>query len=175
MAHFEKEYIVKEVSDSFKNAEGLIVSNFEKISAVEIDSLRRKLEKNSAELIVTKNTLLKRALTLVDLSDVSQFLDGITGITVYHDDPVSAAKTLYDFSKDHATFKVRGGVIEGTLLNDQKTKELSELPSKDVLRATVVMRMKSPITGLVNVLAGSIRGFVTVLQKISDQKAEKTE
>ncbi|MFH1460287.1 MAG: 50S ribosomal protein L10 [Candidatus Omnitrophota bacterium] len=173
MAHLEKKYIVKEVSDYFKKSSGLIVANFNKISVVAMDSLRRKLEKNSAKLIVTKNTLIKRALNKAKLDDAAQFVDRATGVAVYQEDPVTVTKTLFDFSKDHEEFKIRGGIVEGTLIDEVKTRELSELPSKDVLIATVVMRMKSPINGLVNVLAGPVRGLVIALNQINKQKSQK--
>ncbi len=174
MAHIEKEYIVKEVSECLKDAAGLMVANFDKLNVVDINSLRRKLEKKSTRLIVTKNTLLKKALAEVSYDGAAQLVEGTTGLAVYKDDPVGAAKTLFDFSKEHATFKVRGGMVEGELIDEERARELSSLPSKDVLLATVLMRMKSPITGLVNVLSGSIRGLVNVLNQISENK-EKTQ
>ena len=174
MAHLEKQYIVKEVSDCFKKSAGLLVANFNKLKVVEIDYLRRKLEKNSTRLIVTKNTLLKKAFSEVNLDAVSEFVEGETGVAVYHDDPVAVAKALFDFSKDHETFRIRGGVVEGEFIDSERAKELSALPSKHVLIATVIMRMKSPITGFVNVLSGPIRSLVNVLNQISEKK-EKTE
>lgn len=174
MAHLEKQYIVKEVSDCLKNSAGLLVANFENLNVVDIDSLRRKLERNSTRLIVTKNTLLKRALAEVNLSEATKFIEGTTGIAVYQEDPVAAAKALFDFSKEHETFKIRGGILEGEFIDAKKAKELAVLPSREVLLATVLMRMKSPITGFVNVLSGSLRGLVNVLNQISKNKS-KTE
>jgi large subunit ribosomal protein L10 len=170
MAHLEKEYIVKEITTLFRNSSGLIVTNFDKMGVVDIDSLRRKLEKNSAVLVVTKNTLIKKALEELKWGDVRQYVKGSTGVAVYQDDPISVAKTLFDFSKDHDNFKVRGGLVQGEVVNEQKTKELSALPSKNVLLATVCNRIKSPITGFVNVLSGPIRGLVNVLNQISEKK-----
>ncbi|MCG2711715.1 MAG: 50S ribosomal protein L10 [Candidatus Omnitrophica bacterium] len=174
MAHVEKKYIVKQVSECLKNASGLMVANFNKLKVVDIDSLRRKLEKKSTRLIVTKNAFLKKALADVSYAGLTKFIEGTTGLAVYKDDPVGVAKTLFEFSKNHVTFKVRGGMVEGELIDEARARELSALPSKEVLLATVVMRMKSPITGLVNVLSGPIRGLVNVLNQISENK-EKTQ
>ncbi len=173
MAHVEKEYIVKEVTECLKNASGLMVANFDKLKVVDIDSLRRKLEKKSTRLIVTKNTLLKKVLAEVSLEGAVKFVEGTTGIAVYEDDPVGAAKTLFDFSKDHKSFRVRGGMVEGELIDGARAKELAALPSKEVLLATVLMAMKSPITGFVNVLSGSIRGLVNVIKQISENKEKE--
>jgi len=174
MAHLEKQYIVKEVSDCLKNSAGILVANFNNLKVVDIDSLRRKLEKKSTRLIVTKNTLLKRAFAELNLNKAAEFIEGTTGVAVYQEDPVAAAKALFDFSKDHEAFKIRGGILEGELIDGEKARELSALPNRETLLATVVMRMKSPITGFVNVLSGSLRGLVSVLDQISKNKS-KTE
>ena len=174
MAHIEKEYIVKEVSECLRNSSGLMVANFDKLKVIDIDSLRRQLEKKSTKLIVTKNTLLKRALAEASYEGAVKFIEGTTGLAVYEDDPVGAAKALFDFSKNHETFKVRGGMVEGELIDEARAQELSALPSKEVLLATVLMRMKSPITGFVNVLSGPMRGLVNVIKQISENK-EKSQ
>ena len=174
MARIEKKYMVEEVKNCFENASGVIVTNFDKLKVVDIDELRRKLEKKSSRLIVSKNTLLKRALAETKLEDVTRFLEGTTGVAVYENDPVAVAKTLYDFSKDHETFRVRGGMVDGELVSEEGTKRLSELPCKDVLRAMVVNRLQSPIAGLVNVLSGTMRGLVGALDQIRKQKEDKS-
>ncbi|MBI4845730.1 MAG: 50S ribosomal protein L10 [Candidatus Omnitrophica bacterium] len=174
MAHIEKNYMVKQINQHLKDASGLIVANFENLKAVEINALRRKLEKNSSRLFLTKNTLLRRVFSEFKCEEISKYLQGKSGVAICRKDPVSVAKTLFDFSKEHETFKVRGGVVDGEFINESKTKELSELPSKDILRATVLMRMKSPISGLVNVLNGSIRGLVVALNQINKQKEGKS-
>ncbi len=172
MAHFEKESMVKELSGYFKNSPGLIVANFAKVNVVEINALRRKLAKDSVRLIVAKNRLFRLALAQVNLEEATQYLAGTTGIALYEKDPVAVAKTLFEFSKDHQSFRIRGGIVDGKLLSEDRAKELSQLPNKNTLRAMVLMRMKSPITGLVNVLSGSLRGLIVVLDKISKQKEE---
>jgi len=174
MAHFEKECMVKELSKNFKDSSGLIVTNFDKRSVVDIDILRRDLEKHSSKLIVSKNTLLKLALTNVELADAGQYIDKATAIAIYKEDPVAVTKALFNFSKDHKNFKIRGGYVEGKLVSPEQAKELSELPGKDQLRAMVANRLQSPISGFVNVLAGTIRGLIVSLDQIKKQKEEQT-
>jgi len=171
MAHAEKIFMMEKVRDQMKKATGLMVTSFTGLDVVALNSLRRKLEKGSARFIVTKNTLLKRALKEAKKNDAVQFLSGMSGVAVCEQDSVTMAKTLFAFAKDHESFTVRGGIIDGEVLVAAQAKELSQLPSREVLLATVLMRMKSPITGLVNVLAGSMRGMVVVLDKIRQQKA----
>lgn len=171
MAHITKEYILKQLRGYFKNSSGFIITNFSKLDVVAMDSLRRKLEKNSSRFLVTKNSLFKIALSELKMDQAVPFLEGTTGIAIYKDDPVAAAKTLFEFSRSNENLKIRGAIVNGQILDAEKIKEFSNLPGKEVMRVNVVMRIKSPLTGLVNVLAGPMRSLVTVLNQISKKKA----
>ncbi len=175
MAHFEKQLMVKEVREKLKDSSGVILSNFQRLSVVEMDELRRNLEKGSSRFIVSKNSLLKRALAEVGMEQAGEYLDGKTGLAVYQGDPVTVAKTLIDFSKEHENFRVRGGFVEGEFVPEGRTRALSELPSRDALYAMVVRGMAAPLSGLVNVLSGSIRGLVTAIDQIRKQKEEQVD
>jgi len=47
---------------------------------------------------------------------------------------------------------------------------LSELPSRQELYTKMVGSLKAPISRIVNVLAGNLRGLVCVLKAIGDKK-----
>jgi large subunit ribosomal protein L10 len=60
--------------------------------------------------------------------------------------------------------------MEGKFLDESKVKQLSELPSKDELRAQVVGTIAAPLYGLVNVMQGNLRNLVYALEAIRKQK-----
>ena len=63
-------------------------------------------------------------------------------------------------------------MLGNSVLDADGAQALADLPGRDELRAQLVGTLQSPITGLVNVLAGTIRGFVTVLKARADQLDE---
>ena len=112
--------------------------------------------------------LAKIALDADELEYNPEFLAGPTAIGMSFEDPVTAAKLLNGFAKDHEMLKLRGAILEGKLLDVDGVKALAELPSREELLARVVGTMQAPISGMVNVLAGTIRGLVTVLERIKE-------
>jgi large subunit ribosomal protein L10 len=64
-------------------------------------------------------------------------------------------------------------VLEGKFIDRSQVEALSKLPSRLQLLAKMVGSMKSPITGMVTVLSGNMRGFVQVLSQVRLEKAEK--
>ena len=100
-----------------------------------------------------------------------------TGPNIYalcYDDPVAVAKVLKEYATDKTqkAFLLKGGLLDKTLLDLNQLYALADLPSKDVLRGQVVRTIAAPISGLVNVLSGTMRGLVTCLAQIRDKKEE---
>ena len=66
--------------------------------------------------------------------------------------------------------KVLAGLLDGQLMSVEQVKALAKLPSKKELIGQLVGTLGAPISGFVNVLAGNLRGLVTVLGAIKDAK-----
>jgi len=65
---------------------------------------------------------------------------------------------------------VKSGIVEGDYVGIEKLEELSKLPSKEELILMLLRAMKSPITGIVNVLNGNIVKFIRVLNEVKKEK-----
>lgn len=65
---------------------------------------------------------------------------------------------------------IKAGFVEGKVINVEEVKALASLPSREVLIAKVLGSMQAPISGVVNVLQGTIRNAVYVLDAIRAQK-----
>ena len=74
--------------------------------------------------------------------------------------------------KTQKAFILKGGLLESQQLNLAQLMALAELPSKEVLRGQVVRTIAAPLSGLVNVLSGTMRNLVTCLAQIRDKKEE---
>ena len=112
---------------------------------------------------VSKNTLMARALTEVGMAAPESLLTGPTAVTFCFGELAAPAKMLGKWAKDSKILVVRGGIIGQSVFDEAGVQALSELPSRDQLRAQVVGTLQSPMSGLVNVLAGPMRGFLNVL------------
>ena len=101
-------------------------------------------------------------------------LKGTTSIALCQGDPVAAAKVVSEFSKKLAAqekFTVKAGFVDGKVIDAAGVKALADLPSKEVLVATVLGTLIAPVRGLATVLDANISGLARVVQAIADQKA----
>jgi len=175
MLRKDKEAVVAEAVELLAAAESLFVSDYRGLSVAELTELRVKLRQNGARVKVLKNTLTRRAAAAVQRDDIVPLLSGPTAITFCGDDPVGPAKALVDFARTHPGFAVRGGLLQGSPIDESSIRALSALPPRDVLLGQVVGTLAAPMTGLVTVLQGTISGLARALQQVADQKAAAGE
>jgi large subunit ribosomal protein L10 len=80
-------------------------------------------------------------------------------------DATQAVKALSDYIRaTKSILSIKGGFLADRVLSAKDLEILARLPSREVLISRVIGGMQSPIYGLVNVLAGPIRGIMGVLQ-----------
>ena len=145
----EKQAIVEALADRIQKAEAGILVDFKGITVSEDTELRTELRKEDVEYTVVKNTLTRKALDQLGMSELDSVLSGTTSLATTVNDPIAPFRVLSDFSKKLGDrFNIKAAFLEGKILNEAEIAEMSELPSKDALYAKVLGTMIAPITGL---------------------------
>jgi large subunit ribosomal protein L10 len=171
MAKKEKEIIVQQLAEKIKNNNGVVLTEYQGLTVAEITELRAKLRTQNCEYRVIKNTLSRRALKEIGLEEFEKYFEGPTAIAFEKGDPVGPAKTLFDFSKEHAKLKLKAGLLGKKILNTDDLKSLASLPSREVLIGKMLGTMQAPMYNLVNVLQATPRNLVYVLEAIRKQRS----
>jgi large subunit ribosomal protein L10 len=171
VARPEKEAVVKELTDKFTSAKSLVITDYLGLNVAEMTELRSKLREAGVEFKVVKNTLATIAANDVEMEEMTEYFSGPTAIAFGEDDAVSPAKVLVEFAKDHEVLEIKAGLLNGEIISKEKVESLAEIPSREELLAKAFASMKAPLSGLVNVLQGNIRGLVQVLNQIKEEKA----
>lgn len=165
----EKAQVVAEIKEKFQGATGVVIADYRGLTVAQVTQLRSQLREAGVEYRVLKNTLVRRAAHEVGIEGLDPFLEGPTAVA-FSADPVAPAKVLADFAKTAKTFAIKGGVVEGKVVDANGVKALAELPSREVLLAQVVRGMQAPLVGMVNVLQGPIRKMGYALEEVRKLK-----
>lgn len=169
MAKQEKIDAVGEIKERIEASQIVVMTKYIGMNAAQATQLRAKLRAASVKFKVYKNTLAKRALDELNLSDAAQFLDGPIA-WAFSDDPVTPAKVLADFGKEVPVVQMSGGILEGNVVTLEQLKALADLPPRDALLAQVVGTIAAPLRNFVGVLNAVPRNLVNVLDQIRKQK-----
>jgi len=149
-----------------------VATGFQGLTAGEATDLRKRLRQAQVQFTVFKNTLVRLALNELGLSDATRFLEGPTA-WAFSRDPYVVAKVLREYSKEVDKVAMRGGVLDGRVINAAQLEALATLPPRDVLLSQVVGCLALPIRNLLGVLSAPCRNLVHVLDQIRKQTEEK--
>jgi len=169
----KKREIVDSLSEKLKSSCAGVLVDYKGINVEDDTKLRKALRESGVEYLVTKNTLIKRAVENVGLEDLTSVLKGTTALAISKDDYVAASKILCEFAKDHDFFKVKSGYIDGKVIAKEEVLRLSKLPSREVLVSQVLRGLNGPITGLATALSGIMKGLVVALNAIAEKKEKE--
>ena len=145
----EKQAIVEALAERIKNAGAGVLVDYKGITVAEDTALRTELRKDGVEYTVVKNTLTRKALDKLGMSDLDHVLNGTTSLATAENDPIAPFRIINDYSKKLGDrFNIKAAFMEGKVLSESEIAEMAELPSKDALYAKVLGTMIAPITGL---------------------------
>lgn len=146
---------VAELQEKFGRATCVYVADYRGIAVGSVDQLRRRVHREGGgayEYRVTKNRMLKLAADGAGVASLAKHFRGPTAIAISYGDPVGLAKILCDFAKDHESFALRGGLLEGTPIEPEDIAKLATLPGIDQLRGKLVGLLLAPATKLARLL-----------------------
>ena len=132
MARADKQAAVAEIAEEFSAASGAVLTEYRGLTVKELKDLRRSLGEN-ANYAVVKNTLAKIAATQAGIEGFDDLLTGPTAIAFIKGDVVETAKGLRDFAKANPNLVIKGGVLDGNLLDAGEVAKLADLESREVL------------------------------------------
>ncbi len=171
MQRDEKQALVDEVVTLLADAGALYVSDYRGLTVAEMTELRGKLRASGATVRVLKNTLARIAAERAGCQAMLPLFSGPTAVTFCGEDLVAPAKALAEFARAHAELQVRGGLLQGGVVDAAAVRALATLPPREVLVGRVVGTIAAPLSGLLTVLQGTVSGLARALQQIADQKA----
>lgn len=161
----QKQKIIADLKDKIAKQKAMVLIGITGLKVKDISDLRKKLKTEEGNLKVVKKTLIEKAFKENNLEfDKNKYKEEIALVLGFKDE-ILPAKTVYQFGLANEKLKILGGFLEGKFKEAEEIIALAQLPTKEGLLAKLVGSIASPISGLINVLQGNIKGLITVLAK----------
>jgi large subunit ribosomal protein L10 len=168
MKRTEKEQLVSELTDKIKGASAVYYTDFTGLNVKRMTELRRRLRRADVEYVVIKNTLALRAVN--ESGFAGSRLRGPTGIVVGKD-AVAAAKVLSDFARENEQKpEVKGGLLDGRVIQAAQVQQLASLPSREQLLAELGAGLMSPMAAFAGAMNGLLYMFAGALDALKTQR-----
>ena len=127
---------VEQYKRLLKDASFVIAVGYPKLNVAGIDELRSKLEGMGGKMLFVRNRLVNIAMKDLGHGEVKGICKEQTAF-VWGEDPVSIARFLVDFKKEHAELLLHGALLEQALLDSKQVVELSKSPTKEELKSII--------------------------------------
>ena len=170
MARADKTQTVVEVREHLAASAATILTHYRGLGVGELKTLRAALRGVDAELKVVKNTLARRAADEAGMAGLADLLEGPTGIVFCGTDPVGPAKALKAFAKDHPALEIRGGFLDGEVLDQAAAKGLADLSSREELLARMAGLLVAPLAAMARLMQEPLSKQARAMQALVDER-----
>ena len=143
-----KKQQVAEVTDWFKGSIAGVVVDYKGISVEDDTKLRKELREANVRYVVLKNTILRRAAENAELGGLNDVFKGTTAVAFSEDDYTAAARILGKYAKDVDSFSIKGGFMDGAVVDLATVEKLATLPTREVLLSMLCNVLNAPIAKL---------------------------
>lgn len=172
----QKATVVKDLTERFGETSTLFVADYRGLDMPGITELRSKLREADAQFSVVKNTLARRAAKDAGMEAVAEFFSGPTAIAFVQGDAAAVAKALKTFGKENeGLLELRGGIMDGNLIDAAQIKDIAELPPREVILAMLLSAVNAPAQQLVGAVNAPARDIVSLLNNWIEKRKEAGE
>jgi large subunit ribosomal protein L10 len=144
MARPDKAAAVAELTEDFRSANATVLTEYRGLSVTSMKELRRALGSDTKYSVV-KNTLTKIAAKDAGVDIDPSLLAGPSAVAFIKGDPIDAAKSLKNFSKENPFLVIKGGIFEGKAVTVAEIMKLADLESREVLLSKLAGAMKGSL------------------------------
>lgn len=159
----EKAQQIAELKEKLQKTAAIVLADYRGLTVPAVTALREEFRKQQCEYKIYKNTLVKLAIKGTPMEKMGKYLEGPTALIYSWDSPSAAAKIAREFAKGNEKFKVKGGYLEGNVLDDKAVLASADMPGKDEMRATLLATLVAPATNLVRTLNAGAQNFAFVI------------
>lgn len=142
----EKQLLLDEVKEQIKAHPSFVIMRYKGLKANKAGDFRRQMAKRGARVGVMRKRILLKAAESAGIQLDSIDLAGHIGLVYSKDEPSEVAKGVYQFGQDNEkAVEIAGGYIEGKVYNAEEVVMISQLPSKDEMRAQLLGLFEAPM------------------------------
>ncbi len=146
----DKQDWITSLNTALSSSESAVVAKFNALTVSELTELRNKARELGTSIKVTQNRLTKLALKGTNYEELAPLFKGVT-LVAWSNDPVSAAKAIYNFAKTNDKVEILGGAMGKEILDVNGVKAVALLPSLDEARAKICAVLTTPAGNLARV------------------------
>lgn len=159
MERAAKEQVLGEIKDAFANVSSIVIADYRGITVPVVTRMRDDFRKEGCHYRVIKNSLVKIAVKGTSMEPLGQIMSGTTAVIWSTETPQPPALIALKWAKDEPKFVIKGGFWDGKLLDPAGVELMSKAPTKNDIRASMLMTFLAGPQNFVAQLAAGPQNF----------------
>src|SRR4051812_47664219 len=160
----QKAEVIDQIAAQIQGSDAVYAVDYRGLTVTQAAQLRSSLRETGTSFRIVKNTLTLRAADKAGTESLKALVaEGPTALAFVAGDPALAAKALDTFSRQSQVMELKGGVLDGRILEVDELRRLARLPGRDQLNAQLAGVVASPLTTLVRGLGSLLSGVAIAL------------
>lgn len=166
-----KKLVVADIKQKLESAQSIVLYDYRGLTVAEVTDLRNLCRAQGVEYCVLKNTMINLAANELKIEGLDPYLKGPTAVAFGVTDAVAPAKVLTEYVKKIKKTSIKGGLVDGKVIDVAGVTALSELPPKEILIAKMMGSLNAPMQNCVGVMSAVLRSVVYAVESVRKQKA----
>jgi large subunit ribosomal protein L10 len=169
----EKVAVVTEVRERLSSSNGALLTEYRGLKVAHLAALRRSVADAGGDYRIFKNTLVRRAASELNLTDLEPLLVGPTAVAFVDGDPVAVAKVLRDFARTNPNLTIKGGLLGTKVLSAADTGALADVAPREVILAQLAGALAAPLQKMAGLLQALPRNFAYGLSALVEKRSSE--
>lgn len=167
-----KHELSSKLREEIEGVSALVLVEFAGLTVAAANELRTKFREAGCRYQVFKNSTIRFATQGTRHEPIHVLLRGVSGLAYNAEDPGAPARVARDFARDNEQLRVKGGVVDGTVLDASGVETLANMPGPRELKAQFLALLNTPATQMVRVLNAPAQSFLYLLNALHDKKQD---
>jgi len=171
----DKIKIIDALTIHLQNFSHFYLTDISDLNASDTSNLRRKCFDKNIELVVVKNTLLRKAMEKFEgkYNELYNVLEGGTSI-MFANSANEPAKLIKEFRKKNKKPLLKGAYVEESVyIGDNQVYTLVVIKSKEELIGDIIALLQSPIKNVISSLESGKRILSGVVKTIQEKNSNQ--
>lgn len=169
MSKAVKGMVIDDIGRRMGGESDLLVVDASKLDAFSANKWRLDLRKKNITALGVRNTLARRALERSGVKGLEKILEGPSTLLFGASDVVELSKEIVEASKKNEKIRIKGGTVEGSVLDAAGVDALSKSPSREELIAMIAGQILAPGANLAAALLGPGSTLASQLKSKSEE------
>lgn len=170
----EKQLLLDEVKEQINASTSFVIMHYAGLKANKAAEFRRKIAGLGGSVGVMRKRILMKAAEAAGIELSSIDLVGHIGLVYSNGDAAEIAKCVYTFGQDNdKCIAIAGGYIEGQLYQAAEVETLSQLPSRDEMRAQFLGLLEAPMAQTLAVVDALLTSVIHCMDNKCEAENDK--